>query len=348
MTLHLRPSKVFVTATTLVVTIAIATGCSSASKSETTPAPSTTAAASVRTAPAGTYGVGRLERTFVDTKRPTDAHGGQPERPERTLDTLILYPTARHTASGSTRPVAGATPLAGPWPVIVFGHGSTRKPDDYIGKLAYWASAGYVIVAPAFPLSKQGTPGGTAYGDYTNQTGDESFIIDTITTDNAAPLHLKSLIDAKAIGLGGQSFGAVTALGTVAAQCCADKRIRAATTFAGSWLPYPSKDALASWASDVPVLFFHGSDDPTLPYANDHGFFERLGAPGGFVTLVGSGHDPGFFDATETPLDTLVSETSLAFYDQHLKGGPDSIPIIERLVAKAGPTVAKFEASPKR
>ena len=297
--------------------------------------------------PADTYVVGQSTRTFVDKTRSTDAHGGLPATSNRTLVTLILYPEARNTHTRTTTIVPRPdTPLPGPWPVIIFGHGSTRKPADYEGKLAYWASAGYVVVAPAFPLSKEGTPGGTSYGDYPNQTGDESFLIDQITTDDAGPLHLKSLIDPNRIGVGGQSFGAITADGIVASQCCADKRIRAATTFAGTWLPYPkSKDALAAWASQVPVLFFHGSSDPTLPYDGDHTFFKRLAAPGGFVTLVGSGHDPGFFDGTDTPLDTLVSKVSLAFYNQHLKDGPDATPIIRRLVTDAGGKVAKFEPS---
>lgn len=309
-------------------------------------AASTTLPASRRPRPAGTYVVGHATRTFVDTSRGTDAHGGVPAKPSRSVETLILFPVMEVPQTSYTVPGPGeATPLPGPWPVIVFGHGSTRKPADYLGKLSYWASAGYVIVAPAFPLSKEGTPGGTAYGDYVNQPGDESFVIDQITRDDSAPLHLESLIDPGAIGVGGQSFGAITADGIVAAKCCADKRIKAATTFAGAWLPYPSKDALASWAHDVPVLFFHGSKDPTLPYANDHAFFERLGAPGGFVTLVGSGHDPGFFEGTETPLDALVSKASLAFYDQHLKDGPDATPIIEKLVEKAGPEVATFTPS---
>ncbi len=298
---------------------------------------------SLAVTPAETYAVSQHVTTYVDTKRTTDAHGGKPELPSRTLRTLVIYPTP---GSASSTMQKDAKPLPGPWPVIVFGHGSTRAPEDYESKLAWWASAGYVIVAPAFPLSTKGTAGGTSYGDYLNQTGDESFLLDAIFAETSGPLKLASLVDHNRVGLGGQSFGAITALGTVAAKCCADKRIKAATSFAGVWLSYPgTKDQLAAWAKKVPVLFFHGSDDPTLPYKMDRDFFERLGAPGGFVTLVGSGHDPGFFDASTTPLDKLVSATSLAFYNQHLKDGPDATPIIAKLVDQAGPKVATFTPS---
>lgn len=290
----------------------------------------------------GTFAVGQASRTWVDRTRPTDAHGGEPEQPERTLEVLILYPA---DGERTAEPVTDAEPLRGPWPVILFGHGSTTLPEDYLDKLDHWASAGYVIVAPAFPLSKEGTPGGTSYLDYPNQTGDESFVIDQLGSDDEAPLHLRSLIDPDRIGLAGQSFGAITALGTVAAECCADDRIRAATTFAGMWLDYPSGDELADHAGKVPVLFIHGDEDPTLPYDADVAFFERLGAPGGFLTLVGSGHDPGFFGSDQTELDALVSAATLAFYDQYLRDGPDATPIIEALVAEVGPKVATFTPS---
>ncbi len=342
----MKPHSRLVVALCLVT--ALGAGCSaSGSSTGTTKSSATTSTvpASQQPAPAGTYAVGRASRTYVDHHRSTEAHGGRPEKPERTLDTLILYPSGRASGRHMAAPVVGAAPLAGPWPVILFGHGSTTAPSEYLGKLSWWASAGYVVVAPAFPLSKKNTPGGTAYDDYPNQTRDESFVIDSISSDDTAPLHLESLIDPHEVGLGGQSFGAITALGTLASACCADRRIKAATTFAAAWLPYPSKNALAPWASKVPLLAIHGSKDPTLPYANDHAFWQRLGAPGGFLTLVGSGHDPGFFGGDGTALDTLVSKATLAFYDRYLKHGPDATPIIEKLVTKAGPKVATFEPS---
>lgn len=305
---------------------------------------SSTAPAADTVAPAGTYGVGSVERIYVDRTRPTTAHGGQPELPSRTLRTVVLYPTQKEANDAGT-PVAGAAALPGPWPLILFAHGSTRKAADYLATLSWWASAGYVVVAPNFPLSTEGTPGGTAYGDYPAQTADESFIIDSVTTDHDGSPDLAALIYPDRIGLGGQSFGAITTLGTVAASCCADARVKAATEFAGVWLPFPSGDELAPHASQVPVLFVHGDQDPTLQYQADHDFWTRLGAPGGFLTLVGGGHDDGYFGGDATPVDELVAQVTLAFYDEYLKGDSRGPERIRSLVDAAGDSVARLELS---
>lgn len=301
-----------------------------------------------RATPAGTYAVGRAERTYVDTSRGTPAHGGLPASPNRTLKTLILYPAEGTPAGPTPTPVANATAAPGPWPMIVFGHGSTRNAADYIDTLSWWASAGYVVVGPNFPLSTTGTPGGTAYGDYPQQTADESFILDAVFADTEDPLDLANLVDHDRVGLGGQSFGAITALGTVASRCCADARFKVATEFAGVWLPYPSKDELVASDRRVPVLFVHGDKDPTVAYQGGRDFWERLHAPGGFLTLVGTGHDEGYFKGGTEPLDMLVANATLAFYDSVLKDDHTGMQRIEELVAAAGPAVARFEPTPAR
>ncbi len=295
--------------------------------------------------PAGTFAVGLADRTYVDTSRPTAAHGGKPELPSRTLHTSVLYP-AQGTPSAAGTPQRDAPAQAGSWPVIVFAHGSTRAGLDYVATLSWWVSAGYIVVAPNFPLSTTGVPGGTAYLDYPAQTADESFVLDSVFADDAAPLHLASLVDHRRVGLGGQSFGAITTLGTVAAACCADERVKAATEFAGMWLPYSSGADLSPHASKVAVLFVHGDADPTVPYANDHAFWKKLRAPGGFLTLVGGMHDDGYFEGGAKPLDRFVAQATLAFYDEHLKDDRAAGARFAKLVADVGPKVATFEPTP--
>lgn len=268
----------------------------------------------------GTFTVGTMEVVFTDDTRPTTAHGDRPELPSRTLRTVVYYPSGPADGTDIAPAEPGAPRVAGPWPTIIFAHGSTRKAEDYSGTLTRWASAGYVVVAPNFPLSTEGTAGGTLYSDYPSQTADVSFLVDAMTTDDASALELAKLVDRSRIGMGGQSFGAITTLGTVAAECCAEPRIRAATEFAGMFLPYPSGTELSPGASSVPVLFFHGDDDPTVPYASDHDFWVRLGAPGGFITIIGGAHDDGYFDGDTVPLDQLVADLAITFYDEHLKG----------------------------
>lgn len=320
-----------------------ATSKDSKASTSTTSKAADAAAGATDARPAGTYKVGRAERTYVDTSRVTAAHGGQPELPSRTLPTLVLYPAQKAGAD--------ASPIDGRWPLIVFSHGSTRAGVDYIETLSWWTSAGYVVVAPNFPLSTTGTPGGTAYDGYEAQTHDVAFVIDSVTGDDTALSKggptLANMVDSSRIGAGGQSFGAITTLGVVAAKCCADPRVKVATEFAGLLLPFSSGPEIAVTAAKVPILFVHGSEDPTLPYQGDRSAFTTINAPGGFLTLVGKGHDDGFFGGGSTPIDTLVSNSTLAFYDAVLKQSnpksPSGIAQLKALVAEAGPDVATLE-----
>ena len=189
-------------------------------------------------APLDTYEVSETRDTWVDATRPTPAHGGQPELPERSLDVVIYAPEGE----------------PGPWPLIVFGHGSSRAGDHYEGTLLAWASAGYVIVAPDFPLSSEGTPGGTKFDEVENQTADVSFLIDTALAD------LDDVVDPERIGVGGQSFGAITVLGVGFNAGRADPRIDVVTEFAGIWFPLSSVEQDPA-TTDRPLLMFHGGDD---------------------------------------------------------------------------------------
>ncbi len=45
------------------------------------------------------------------------------------------------------------------------------------------------------------------------------------------------------------------------------------------------------------------------------------------------------------PVDRLVSDATLAFYDQHLKSDPDASSRFQDLVQAAGTEVLKFEPS---
>lgn len=353
---HRNLSAAFTAITVIGLTAGLITSCASDdsrrtsdSTESTSPRAETAGVDSGAPRPATTFEVGRADRTYVDTTRSTAAHGGQPELPSRTLKTLVLYP-----ADGAGDDVR---PIDGPWPMIVFSHGSTRSGIDYVDTLSWWASAGYVVVAPSFPLSSTNTPGGTAYGDYENQTEDVSFVIDSVTGDEEPVASngpsLGELVDADRIGAGGQSFGAITTLGVVAAKCCADDRIKVATEFAGMLLPFSSGTELATSVAGIPILFVHGNDDPTVTYDAGRTAFSTIGAPGGFLTLVGTGHDDGYFGGGSTDLDRLVSDSTLAFYDGVLKpdgdedgDDPTGMERVQELVEEAGPTVATLETSP--
>lgn len=261
-------------------------------------------------APIGTFPVGRIHLDLVDDSRPTKEHGGEPEQDHRDLPTTVWYPAVDD--GDGTRPVDGDAPL------IVFGHGSTRLAEHYEATLTAWASAGYVVAAPDFPLSREGTPGGTDYGGVAEQTGDVSFVIDELLA--AAPEADGTPIGiGDVVGVGGQSFGAITAIGVSVNAATADPRIRAFTAFAGMWFDLGAGDTVSLDAADVHGLLVHGDDDPTVPYEGSLKTQQLLGETTQILTIVDGGHDDGFFDGLGDPLSATITEVTTAFHDRWLK-----------------------------
>ena len=174
--------------------------------------------------PSPKFAVGSVTDTFVDGHRTTPAWDGSPQLPSRTLVTTILYP-ATGAAGGPTRAVAAPDKAAGPFPLIVFGHGLGGAPSDYLPLLTTWASEGFVVAAPLFPLSNSNVPGGPDEGDVVNQPMDMAYVLDAVLFDSLLPTGtLSGLVNPKEIGAAGHSNGAVTTLGLVANTCCFDAR----------------------------------------------------------------------------------------------------------------------------
>jgi dienelactone hydrolase len=298
----------------------------------------------------GSYGVGRRRMTFVDATHITKAHGGRDALPNRTLDTLVLYPTAGPATPAelpdedeAVELVDDAEALPGPWPVVLFSHGSTAMPDDYAAKAAVWASAGYLVVAPAYPLSKTGVPGGTDNGGVEAQAGDVSFVLDEVAaaTDGDGPLA--GLADLEHVALAGHSFGAVTSLAAGFNACCADDRVDAVASFSGWWFGLSSDGKVADGVDDLPLLSIHGTDDESLAYDEGHKGWELIDAPKLFVTLVDDDHNTGFHNALGSVQDRVVTRATLAFLDAELKGDPTGLDRLRAEVDEAGPKVATLE-----
>lgn len=243
------------------------------------------------------FAVGEATDTFVDTHRTTPAWNQSPQLPTRTLVTTILYP-----ASGPTggHPAPGATPdkAAGPFPLVVFAHGLGATPQDYMTLLTDWASQGFVVAAPLFPLSNSNVPGGPDAGDVVNQPQDMSYVIDAVLYDSLLPSGtLSGLVNPKEIGAAGHSNGAVTTLGLVANTCCFDSQVRAAIVMAGTTEGFPPGHY--DFTKTPPLLLVHGTADQLIPYRSAPLIYNEAREPKGLLTLEGGSHggaaggDPG-------------------------------------------------------
>ena len=256
------------------------------------------------------YSTGTLTETFVDPARPTPPNGAVPGHPGRTLAVTVFYPSR---PSPRFQAVAPPDHRAAPYPLVVFAHGFPSDPAGYTPLLQAWASSGYVVAAPTFPLTNPSAPGGPDLADYVNQPGDLSFVVTQLEAQSRAPRGtLSGMVDPDAVGAAGHSLGGVTTLGLVANSCCRDPRIKAAVVMAGDQLAYPG--GRAEFPA-VPLLFVHGSADPVVPYASSIAAFDAAMAPKGLLTIRGGDHEaPVAGDAFDA-----VVRTTRAFLDLYLK-----------------------------
>jgi dienelactone hydrolase len=260
------------------------------------------------------YAVGMVTDTFVDPHRTTPAWNASPEMPTRTLVTTILYPATG--ATGGT-PTSGAAPDkgAGPFPLIVFAHGLGGTPQDYLALLTDWASEGFVVAAPLFPLSNANVSGGPDAGDVVNQPKDMSYVIDGVLLDSQTPNgSLSGLVDPEEIGAAGHSNGAVTTLGLVANTCCHDSRVKAAIVMAGTTEGFPPGHY--DFSHTPPLLLVHGTADQLIPYRSAPLTYNEARGPKGLLTVEGGSH--GGAAGQDSQSASTVIRTTTDFFESYL------------------------------
>ncbi len=281
---------------------------------------------------AGTYAVGVIERTFVDRSRPTPPNQSFAGSPERTLTTAIYYPATGPAGTAVVAEGATADRSGTPYPVVILSHGHNSFGREYEPLIAQWVSAGYVVVAPDYPLAKQGAPGGATVADLVNQPADATFVLDRALRMNRTKTSaVYRLMDPARIGATGHSLGALTTYSLVYRTCCVDRRIRAAAVMAGLAGDRPEFFT----GIRTPLLALHGEADSTVPYTAGVEAFERAGPPKYFVTLVEGQHTAPFRGATDA-IASAATRTTLDFFDRYLKGERDGLARLRRDADVAG------------
>lgn len=317
---------------------------SSGGATSTTVAPSTTLDAPT-VAEERTFAVGSREESYVDETRQTKSHQASDVLGERTLPVLVLYPAEGRPGGAVT---AGAAPATerGPFPLIVFSHGVGAFGAAYQATLEVIASAGYVVAAPTYPLANAKTTGGPTISDADEQTNDISFLFDQLTDATAgSDGPYAGLIDGERLGVAGHSLGGITSIGAGYQPCCTDDRIDAVAEWSGVLLPIAGdgSDEIDPEAAGRPLLIVHGAKDQTVRYQSATELYAEVAPPKFLVTLPLEGHIPAFLTGLGSPASTVVTLTTIDFFDRYLKADPAGLDRLRADVA-VDPAVATLEA----
>jgi fermentation-respiration switch protein FrsA (DUF1100 family) len=280
------------------------------------------------------FAVGIRVLRLVDDSRRIKLPGGRTE--PRTLVTYVRYP-ALGSPAAPQRWGAPAARQAGPFPLIVFGHGFTATPALYASLLNAWAAAGYVVAAPVFPLENANAPGGPDERDIVNQPQDMLFLIGRLlAADRARRSPLHGLIEPREVALAGHSDGAETALVAAFDPTLHLPAVRAAVILSGARTP----SGLTRFPAASPALLAtQGTADPINPPAVTDAFFAIAPRPKYLLELVGGGHLTPY---TEQPDLGIVERVTIAFLDRYLKHGPQH----GILAAADAPGLARLRAAP--
>lgn len=276
--------------------------------------------------------------TFVDRTRTVQYPGEAPV--PRTLVTIVRYPAIGPPGGGD---LPGAQPFrsAGPYPLVIFGHGFAVTPAIYASLLRAWARAGYVVAAPIFPLGNANAPGGPNESDLVNQPADMSFVITRLLAASAAPGGpFSKLIDARHIAVSGQSDGGDTALSAAYNQRFHDRRIDAAMILSGQEIP--GTDGYDYPAPSPPLLATQGLADTINLPSTTYAFFDPAPAPKYLLTLPGASHLPPY--TAEQPELSIVERVTVAFLDLYLKGNRGALARMRSVADRPG--IAALRADP--
>ena len=295
------------------------------------------------------FAVGARVETFVDSSRPTPPSGATPGSSDRSLTTLILFPARGKPGVdvaaladadqpqqfldviGKRRPLSGH----GQFPVAVYAHGL----GGGMNYLTYSpAAAGYIVVAPSFPLSRKDVPGGPSGADALEQPGDVSFVISKVLHLPRHDRDLRSIIDPTAIGVTGASLGAATAVAVATNSCCRDNRIDAVASIAGGEAPIPGGTYFSG--RPVPLLVVHGTSDPAAPYAGSAQLYADAPVPKIFVSLTGAGHI-----RFGPPWDDVVARAQADFFDRYLKHQRTALRRLRHGVEASGVATVQLDTS---
>jgi len=272
---------------------------------------------------------------LVDGTRSIRLPGGRLE--PRPLVTYVRYPALGRLSAGD---VLDAPPdrAAGPFPLVVFGHGFAVTPATYAHLLRAWARAGFVVAAPVFPLGNANAPGGPDEADRINQPADLGFVITSLLAESATPGDpLYGMVDTTRIAVAGHSDGADTALAAAFSRHLRDPRIDAAVVLSGAEMTGVRDYDFGP--GGPALLAVQGSADTLNPPHYTYDYFAKAARPKFLLVLPGARHLAPY--TWQQPQRAEVERVTIAFLDHYLANRP-----LSRLLASGEKGVGELTADP--
>ena len=263
----------------------------------------------------------------------------------------------------------------GPFPVVVFSHGSGANLEAYASVSRHWASHGYVTIHPQHADARRTGDngerpnlGGGGLRSLSSGLGDRvkdvAAVIDALDDLEKKVPDIKDKLDKKRIGVSGHSYGAcvsmliggVTVEANGKVQSYADPRVKCILLFsaAGTGEYGLTKD---SWKkAEIPAFYVTGTRDirPGHDAAWRKEPFDLSPPKDKYLFIIeganhfsfGGGLARGGLLGRGDPYGPLVKASSLSFWDAYLKDAPKAKTFLKAdggLVEFAGDK-AKFSA----
>ncbi len=230
----------------------------------------------------GPYGVGARVITLTKQSVVTPAE-------TRQLDVVVWYPTAAGAGPIDARydgvldaPVDGS---GGPYPVVMFSHGSCGFPAQSLFLWPLVASRGYVVIAPPHPGNTlfefpTCTTPQAQVASALERPQDVRFALDAMLAENANPgSAFFGVLDPTRIGMSGHSFGGFTTY-LAATQ---DSRYRVAVPMAPA---VPASHPVLT----MPSLTLISAADSIVNNDATRGQYDLAATPKYLVEIANTGH----------------------------------------------------------
>ena len=263
---------------------------------------------------------------------------------DRVLDVVVWYPTTPGAGpiDGATQAVLNA-PLddsGGPYPVLLFSHGSCGYPLQSIFLLPLIASRGYVVIAPPHPgntlfqFPNCGTPQAQV-ASFQERPQDMIFALDQMLAANAdSGSDFFGALDPSRIGMSGHSFGGLTTFLVTNM----DSRIKVAVPMA------PATPGGPSAVFHVPSLLMLGNIDSVVNNTTARTAYDNSDTPKYKAEIEHAGHY-AFSNLCFPNAPECNPPTTLTQDEAHLQVLRWVIPFVEWKL-KGDETFAAFFQSP--